>query len=57
VDVPRFLGLCEGGGVEIVNRPSYIREWIKQERKVPRVVNCGFKAKSTSFDTHKGATL
>jgi anti-anti-sigma regulatory factor len=34
VDVVRFLGVCEDGGVEIVNCSSYIREWMKQERRV-----------------------
>lgn len=34
VDVVRFLGICEAGGVEIVNRSPYIREWMKQEGKV-----------------------
>lgn len=34
VDVVRFLGFCEAGGVEIVNCSPYIREWMKQERKV-----------------------
>jgi hypothetical protein len=33
VDVVRFLGSCEVGGVEIVNCAPYIREWMKQERK------------------------
>lgn len=34
VDVVRFLGICEAGGVEIVNCSPYIREWMKQEQKV-----------------------
>lgn len=34
VDVVRFLGICEAGGVEIVNCSPYIREWMKQEKKV-----------------------
>jgi hypothetical protein len=34
VDVVRFLGICEAGGVEIVNCSLYIREWMKQEQKV-----------------------
>jgi hypothetical protein len=34
VDVARFLGICEAGGVEIINCCPYIREWMKQERKV-----------------------
>lgn len=34
VGVVRFLGICEAGGVEIVNCSPYIREWMKQERKV-----------------------
>ena len=34
VDVVRFLGSCEAGGVEIVNCAPYIREWMKQERKI-----------------------
>ncbi|HEV2499286.1 MAG TPA: hypothetical protein VGY31_06900 [Terriglobia bacterium] len=34
VDVVRFLGVCEDGGVQIVNCSPYIREWMKQERKV-----------------------
>lgn len=34
LDVVRFLGICEVGGLEIVNCSPYIREWMKQERKV-----------------------
>lgn len=34
VDVVRFLGTCEAGGVEVVNCSPYIREWMNQERKV-----------------------
>lgn len=34
VGVVRFLGICEAGGVEIVNCSPYIREWMKQEKKV-----------------------
>jgi anti-anti-sigma regulatory factor len=34
VDVVRFLGICEAGGVEIVNCSLYIREWMKRERRV-----------------------
>ena len=34
VDVVRFLGTCEAGGVELVNCSPYIREWMDQERKV-----------------------
>jgi hypothetical protein len=34
VDVVRFLATCEAGAVELVNCSPYIREWIKQERKV-----------------------
>ena len=34
VDVVRFLGICETGGVEIVNCSLYIREWMKQEQKL-----------------------
>lgn len=34
LDVVRFLGICEAGGLEIVKCSPYIREWIKQERKV-----------------------
>jgi hypothetical protein len=30
--VVRFLGACEGDGVELTNCPPYIREWIKRER-------------------------
>ena len=33
VDVVRFLGTCEAGGIEIVNCSPYIREWMKQEQK------------------------
>jgi anti-anti-sigma regulatory factor len=33
VDVVRFLGNCEVGGVEIVNCSPYIREWMKQDQK------------------------
>jgi hypothetical protein len=34
VDVVRFLGGCEAGGVEVVNCSPYIREWMNQERSV-----------------------
>ena len=34
LDVVRFLGTCEAGGVEVVNCSAYIREWMNQERKV-----------------------
>ena len=34
IDIVRFLGSCEAGGVELVNCCPYIREWINQERKV-----------------------
>jgi hypothetical protein len=34
VDVVRFLNACEVGAVEIANCSPYIREWMKQERKV-----------------------
>ena len=32
VGVVRYLGECEGRGVELMNCPPYIREWIKRER-------------------------
>jgi hypothetical protein len=31
VEVVRFLGSCEGRGIEFVNCPPYIREWMKRE--------------------------
>jgi hypothetical protein len=31
VEVVRFLGACEGRGIEVVNCPPYIREWMKRE--------------------------
>ena len=31
VGVVRYLGECEGRGVNLVNCPPYIREWIKRE--------------------------
>jgi hypothetical protein len=34
VDFVQFLGVCEDGGIEIANCSPYIREWMKQERKV-----------------------
>jgi hypothetical protein len=34
VDFVQFLGVCEVGGIEIANCSPYIREWLKQERKV-----------------------
>jgi hypothetical protein len=30
--VVRYLGECEQRGVELLNCPPYIREWIKRER-------------------------
>lgn len=33
-EVVRFLGACEAGGVELVHCSPYIREWIKQDRKI-----------------------
>jgi hypothetical protein len=30
--VVRYLGECEGRGVNLVNCPPYIREWIKREK-------------------------
>lgn len=35
VDVVRFLGTCEAGGIEVVNCSPYVREWINQEQKGP----------------------
>jgi hypothetical protein len=32
VGVVRYLGECEQRGVELMNCPPYIREWIKRER-------------------------
>lgn len=34
IEAVRFLQTCESGGVEVVNCAAYIREWMKQERKV-----------------------
>jgi hypothetical protein len=31
VEVVRFLGACEGRGMEFINCPPYIREWVKRE--------------------------
>jgi hypothetical protein len=31
VDVVRFLGECEAGGVKILHCSPYIREWIRRE--------------------------
>ena len=33
VGVVRFLGQCEEGGVEFLNCPLYVREWIKREKE------------------------
>jgi hypothetical protein len=33
VGVVRYLGECEERGVELLNCPPYIREWIKREKK------------------------
>jgi hypothetical protein len=33
LDVVRFLGICEADGVQLINCPPYIREWMRQERK------------------------
>jgi hypothetical protein len=32
LDVVRFLIRCEDEGIELVQRPSYIREWMLRER-------------------------
>jgi hypothetical protein len=32
LDVVRFLGVSEAGGVELVNYSPYIRDWILRER-------------------------
>lgn len=32
LDVVRFLGVSEAGGVELVNCSPYIRDWIFKER-------------------------
>jgi hypothetical protein len=32
VGVVRYLGECEGRGVDLLNCPPYIREWIRRER-------------------------
>jgi hypothetical protein len=32
VGVVRYFGECEKRGVELLNCPPYIREWIKRER-------------------------
>jgi hypothetical protein len=32
VGVVRYLGECEQRGVQLLNCPPYIREWIKRER-------------------------
>jgi len=33
IDAVRFLQTCEARGVEVVNCPAYIREWMNQERR------------------------
>ena len=33
VDVVRFLVVCEAGGIIIVHRSQYIREWMTRERQ------------------------
>jgi hypothetical protein len=33
VDVVRFLGTCESGGMKIARSSQYIREWIVRERE------------------------
>ena len=35
VDVVRFLGTCQGQGIEIVHCAPYIHDWIANERKSP----------------------
>ena len=32
IDVVRFLGECEAGGISLVNGSPYITEWIARER-------------------------
>ena len=31
--VVRFLGACEGSGMQLLNCAPYIREWIKREKE------------------------
>ena len=33
VDAVRFLGNCESEGIQLLNCPPYIREWIIRERE------------------------
>jgi len=33
VDVVRFLGVCEAGGMRFVHCSQYIREWMARERQ------------------------
>ena len=33
VQVVRFLGTCEAGGIEILNCSPYISDWIARERR------------------------
>jgi hypothetical protein len=33
VDVVRFLGVCEAGGMKFVHCSQYIREWMTRERQ------------------------
>jgi len=35
-DVARFLGACESNGIELLNCPLYIREWIRRENRESR---------------------
>jgi hypothetical protein len=32
VDVVRFFNACEDNGIEVFNRPLYVREWMLRER-------------------------
>ena len=33
VDIVRFLGVCQGAGVELLHCSPYIRDWIAKERQ------------------------
>jgi hypothetical protein len=33
VDVVRFLGICESGGMEVLHCSPYIRQWIAREQQ------------------------
>ena len=52
VDVVRFLGTCEAGGIALVNCSPYVREWINQERRAPSAAQAR-ETKSTNQGRNK----